>query len=195
MWKQSWWLTKKEMKYNGYAFIFTGLVTILFGLWASMPLHQAVQQVFVSLNHSIVLDVIFVGLTPAFAALFMSVPYLSFRTIKEDPFSKRMAFYRVLPISIHVLSMSRMMLMLITLLIMSSLFYLTLTVALPEQFYEYMTVYEFVIFILLWLGYAFALGGSNTVIEFGTNGKFLFIVPFICMMYWIKGLWNGVWVW
>ncbi|WP_167577678.1 hypothetical protein [Ammoniphilus sp. YIM 78166] len=66
------------------------------------------------------LDILFVITTLSLGAIFMSGPYLSFRTIKEDPFNKRMAMLRSLPIPVSVLSLSRMIMMLITLIVTSA---------------------------------------------------------------------------
>lgn len=185
MWKDSWWLAKQEIKFQWPAFISTLMVTLIIALLTVSLLNQYVSKTFewqdIYFNYW-VLDLIFIGITPSFAALFMSSPYLSVRTIKEDPFGKRMEVYRSLPIPIEVLSKSRILLMFATLFVMSTAFYGTLLIALPASFYQHIPYTEFVIFILIWFGYAMGLGVLNTYIEFGTNGKILFLFPVIFLV-------------
>ena len=185
MWKEAWWLVGKEMKFQWRAFVSTGIATVFISLIvvsSFVPYAGDFNGQSALVQHWFLIDLIFVGITPAFAALFMSSPYLSVRTIKEDPFGKRMAVYRSLPIPIDVLSRSRVLLMLITLVIMSTLFYGTFLILLPDSIFAVISIREIVLFILTWFGYAAAMGGLNAYIEFGTNGKVLWIFPFIFML-------------
>lgn len=185
MFRQAMWLAKKEIKYHWVALLFTAMATVFIALFTANFLRQSVLKVFgadlLKYNH-VFLDLVFIIITISFAAIFMSSPYLNYRTIKDDPFSKRMAFLRSLPISVPILAFSRTLVMLITLLIMTSTFYITLAIALPESFFELFTPFEFIIFILFWFGYSLALGGVNPFIEYGTNGKVLWLFPFIIIL-------------
>ncbi|WP_096200199.1 hypothetical protein [Bacillus sp. FJAT-45350] len=182
MLQQAFWLAKKELKSQWGAIALTLVVTIFFALLSATLLDQSVRKLFGTettfYNHTL-LDIIFLVLTPSFAAVYMSRPYLNIQTIKDDPFSKRMALFRSLPIPVTTLSLSRTLLMVVTLIIMSFAFYLTITISLPSNFFELMTTVEYLIFILFWLGYALAIGGINPFIEYGTNGKVLHLVPWV----------------
>src|SRR5690606_7154425 len=83
-----------------------------------------------------------------------------------------------------VLSTSRIFFMLLTLFIMSTAFYLVMFAGFgySETFKQYVSNQEFLKFILIWIGYSMAVGGFNTYIEFGTNGKVLFIFSPIIMI-------------
>lgn len=180
--KDAWWLAKKELKFNKIPLTFSVLVTIFFGGMASLDFTQTVQNVVnpeSAKDRFLFIDILFVMVTPALAAIFMASPYLSYRAIKEDPFSKRMAFYRSLPIPVEALALSRMMVMIVTLLMLSFVFYGTIILATYDQLFELVTIKEFAIFITIWLGYALALGGMNPYIEYGTNGKVLHLFPYI----------------
>ncbi|OLO37076.1 hypothetical protein BTR23_14175 [Alkalihalophilus pseudofirmus] len=182
MFQQAFWLAKKELKSQWVAITMTLGATIFIGLFSSILLEQSVRKLFgaemMFYNHTL-LDIIFLVMTPSFAAIFMSRPYLTFQTIKDDPFSKRMALFRTLPIPIATLSLSRILLMIGTFIVMSLAFYVTITIALPTQFFELMTPVEYLIFILFWLGYALAIGGINPFVEYGTNGKILHLLPWV----------------
>lgn len=185
MLQQAFWLVKKEIKTQWGAIVLTVGATTLIAFFTSLLLDHSVRHYFgtnETFDRHMFLDVIFLVLSPSFGAIFMARPYLTFQTIKEDPFSKRMAFLRSLPIPIATLSLSRMLLMLVILFIMSLTFFITITIALPTEFFELLTVREYFIFILFWFGYALMMAGMNPYIEFGTNGKVLHIVPWILVV-------------
>lgn len=184
MFKKAFWLAKKDIQQSWISVSVTIVVTAFLGLITAIFLEQLVSNLFGSKTNdsmALAIDIMFLGMTPSLAALFMSGPYLSFRAIKEDPFSKRLAFFRSLPIPVNILALSRTIFMLTTLIILSSIFYIVLAISLPQQFYLYITLNELVLFILCWFGYALALGGMNSFIEYGTNGKILHTVPYIFM--------------
>jgi hypothetical protein len=183
--KDAWWLARKELFYYKMPLGFSAIVTILFAALTSLSLEQSLENVFnpdITHDQFIFVDGIFVLITPALAAIFMAGPYLSFRAMKEDPFSKRMAFFRSLPIPAKVLSLSRTMMMVITLFLLSLVFYTTITFVLHDQLFDYMTVPQYLTFIGIWLGYAAAVGGFNPYIEYGTNGKVLHAVPYVLIV-------------
>ncbi|MCT8136737.1 hypothetical protein H1D32_02595 [Anaerobacillus sp. CMMVII] len=185
MLKQAFWLAKRELKNNWIAFFFTMIATVLFAGFTTLLLDQLARSLFGTeaiLYNDLLLDIMFVAITPSLAAIFMSGPYLSFRTVTEDPFNKRMALLRSLPIPLKTLALSRTLMMLLTLLVMSTVFYTTIVFALPTHFYELITRSELLIFILFWFGYTLALGGINPFIEYGTNGKILHLTPFILLV-------------
>lgn len=185
MFKQAMWLAKKELKYQWIAFLLTVIVTIVFALFTSTLLDQAARKLFgeeTMYYNFILLDILFVAMTPSLAAIYISKPYLNIQAVKDDPFSKRMAFLRSLPISVSVLALSRTLIMLTTLLVMSVAFYITITIALPDTFFSLISLKEYGIFVLFWFGYALAIGGVNPFIEFGTNGKILHLNPFISIV-------------
>lgn len=187
MWKDSMWIVKKEFTFQRIAFFFTFLAAILFAFLTQPFIETLVIQdlnAFTSFSYYY-LDLIFIGLVPSFSTLFISSPYLSFKTIKEDPFGKRMGFYRALPIPISAIVLSRLLFMILTLVVMSITYYIVLTIRLSEQFFQYVTVEEWIIFILVWFGYSLVFGSFNTYIEFGTNGKMLYIMAGIFLVVFI----------
>ncbi|WP_157049889.1 hypothetical protein [Thalassobacillus sp. C254] len=182
---QAFWLVRKELKHNLWAFVFTLVFTALCGVVTMFFLNQLARNEFVTEAgniNGILLDVIFVGMTPSLAALYMSSPYLSFRTVKEDPFNKKMALLRALPIPVSVLTLSRTLAMVIILTVMSIVFYLIITVGLSNEFFTYITRQEFILFILFWFGYALLLGGWNPFVEYGLNGIMLYLSPYIFLL-------------
>jgi len=182
LFKDALWLALKEFQFNKLQLGASILATILFAGISSLSLEQSIMNVLdiERMNDRFFLsDFMFIVFTPVLATIFMSGPYLNYKTIKEDPFSKRMAVYRSLPIPIKVLALSRTILMLMTLLLLSIVFYTTITFLLPNRIFEYLTISEYLVFIVIWLGYALSLGGAHTYLEYGTNGKVLHLFPYI----------------
>lgn len=184
-WRSTWWLTKKELKYNRVYFFLTFIMVLFFSLITSSLLEQLAGQELgrnVFLRH-FPLDAIFMVLMVSSGILFISTPYLSFRTIKEDPFSKRMALYRSLPIPLDVLSRSRMLMMIVILLVFSTVFFTVIYFGVDDGFFLLLPKSEYIPFALLWIGFTLFFNAINPVVEFGTSGKFLYI--YSCFLFFL----------
>ncbi|SER74165.1 hypothetical protein SAMN04487944_10971 [Gracilibacillus ureilyticus] len=181
MWKESWIITKNELMILWQSFLGTLLATILIGMMSASLLEQMVP-VLTDEEHlysSIPLDILFLFLTPCYSTIFLSSPYLSFKTIKEDPFGKRMALYRAMPVSTSILAGSRLLLMIVTFVALSITYYISITFSLSDSFYQLVTMETYIPFIVFWLGYSLLIGSLNVYIEYGTNGKILYIFSFL----------------
>ncbi|GAE25342.1 hypothetical protein JCM9140_1332 [Halalkalibacter wakoensis JCM 9140] len=186
---QAFWLAKKEFRQHWRPVMLTVLVTAFWGLIVTQRMPQLISNLFVTekpYSPDFIIDAFFIGMTPSLAAIFMSGPYLSWRTIKEDPFTKRIALFRSLPISVAVLALSRTIMMLGTWLLMSTVFYLIITIGLSEEFFSHISLSTYAAFIVFWLGYSLALGGLNPFLEYGTNGKMLHLSPVVLIVLFIS---------
>ncbi|MRG86747.1 hypothetical protein [Salinibacillus xinjiangensis] len=189
MFNDAVWLARKEFRHQWMGFLITIIVTIFMGMLTSGLLLSESESAIIKLrvdSNSIfadrfLLDLIFIGMAPSFATIFMAKPYLSYRVAKDDPHGKRMAVLRSLPIPVSVLALSRTLFMLMILGVLALTFYGTVVafVFVFSNSYEFMTISEFVTFILFWFGYMLALGGMSPYIEFGKGGKILHILPFV----------------
>ncbi|KAB8134751.1 hypothetical protein F9U64_11485 [Gracilibacillus oryzae] len=181
MWKEPWSIVKNELRLLWKPYVGTVLATMLLGFLASIALDQLTGYLAGQSGayNTVSADIIFILLTPCLTTIFISSPYLSFRTIKEDPFGKRMALYRILPISTKVLVRSRMFIMLFTLITLSIVFYTTLAIVLSDAFYQVVSLPLYIQFALFWFGFSLAFGSVFVFIEYGTNGKMLYIFSFL----------------
>ncbi|GAE36925.1 hypothetical protein [Halalkalibacter akibai] len=179
MWADTFWFVKKEVKYNWPAFLLTSLFVLFFGYLTARLLDIFFVE---GWRSSFLLDIIFIGGTPSLSALFMSGPYTSFQTIKTDPYSKKIRFYRSFAIPINVIARSRMIFMLLTLVSMSVLYYFSIFMFLPTSFLEIYNVKDFIMFALIWFGFALTLSGVTPFIEYGTSGKMLYVFSFFTMI-------------
>ncbi|TCT23407.1 hypothetical protein EDD68_107121 [Melghiribacillus thermohalophilus] len=182
MFKDAMWLVKKEYQYQWRALVASFTASLLIGLFVGIVLAGSSDRGFddlsIDMNHFMA-DLIIFGMVPGFGTFFMARPYLSYRNAKENPYGRRMAVLRSLPIPVSVLSLSRMILMVTTLLIMSAAFMGMIGVALFIMTNSHFSTDEFFIFALTWFGFALAVGGINPCIEYGMTGKMIHIIPFI----------------
>src|SRR5690625_6095141 len=110
LWNDAIWLAKKEFKQHWIAVLFTFIFSSFFGLIAGLVLADSsafmLRLNFVSIDY-FVLDLLIIGVAPAFGTIYMAKPYLSYKTAVEETYTKRMAVLRSLPISVSVLALSR----------------------------------------------------------------------------------------
>jgi hypothetical protein len=181
------WLAKKEYQYQWRALIATFIASLFIGTFAGFLLsgsNGSEIQEFSDFIQRYTLDLFFVGIAPSFATFFMAKPYLSFQNAKQNPYGKRMAVLRSLPVPVSVLSLSRIILMLSTLVIMSLAFYGmmgTVLFGISGSGFNLLTVGEFLTFGCFWFGFAMVVGGISPYIEYGMKGIMLHILPYLFM--------------
>lgn len=187
MLKDAIWLAKMEYQHYWLAAILMFLLSLVFGMGTGFLLSESGNIVFEVNSNSMnrfLLDFIFIAMAPSFATLFLSKPYISYQVAKGDPYGKRMAVLRSLPIPVSVLALSRTILVLSNIVVMSIAFYGSMSVVgafFSNGLFAMMSTGEWLVFIFIWVGFMLAVGGINPYIEYGTNGKFLHIFPFLYM--------------
>ncbi|WP_071392640.1 hypothetical protein [Bacillus tuaregi] len=187
MWKEAVWLAKKEYQYQWLAFFGTFIASLVLGgivgLMLTGPSGDGFAEFSVYL-HRFILDLFFIGIAPSLATFFMAKPYLSFQNARQNPYGKRMAVLRSLPVPASVLSLSRILLMLSTLVIMSLAFYGMMGTVLygyMGTLFDTLTFGGYVVFGFFWFGFAMAVGGMNPYIEYGMKGTMLHVLPYLYM--------------
>ncbi|HLU23537.1 MAG TPA: hypothetical protein VKZ77_13815 [Bacillaceae bacterium] len=184
------WLAKKEFKQHWIAVVFTFLFSMIIGSMVGIIL-SGTEAFIIEINDSSItyymLDFIIIGVAPGFGAIYMAKPYLSYKAAVEEPYGKRMAVLRSLPISISAIALSRTLVMLVILALNTiALFGTAATVLIyTDTFSEFMSVGEYVAFVVLWFGVMLALGGMSPFMENGLKGRYLYIVPFIYIILFI----------
>lgn len=187
MLKDAVWLAKKEYQYQWRALIATFIASLFIGTLTGFLLSGANESEVRDFSEFIqryVLDLFFVGVAPSFATFFMAKPYLSLQNAKQNPYGKRMAVLRSLPVPVSVLSLSRIILMISTLVIMSLAFYGmmgTVLFGIAGSVFDFLTFGEFIIFGFFWFGFAMVVGGISPYIEYGMKGTMLHILPYLYM--------------
>lgn len=172
------WIVKNDLTVNWPSFIATLLGTLLMAMITGVSLDYVIEEMYNGAklnNNTIFLDIIFLGITPSFVTLFISGPYLSFRTLKEDPFSRKLALLRSLPISIKSIFISRIVLMCTYFILFTICFYIVVYSNVSESSLQQFDFTSLIYLFLFWSGYALATGSILTYMEYGTNGKKLFL--------------------
>lgn len=185
MFQDAFWLATQEYKYHWLGLISTLMTGIVLGALTGLILLNdgAGLRVNSVLVNQFIVDLLFIGMAPSFATLFMSKPYLSYKEAKQNPYAKRMAVLRTLPISVSVLAFSRILFMLMTLVIMSLAFYgmMAIVLFLYSDGGDFSGVGEFVIFMCVWFGFMLAVGGISPYIEYGADAKWIHILSYVYM--------------
>ena len=185
--KDAIWLAKMEYKHHWTAAILTFLFSLFIGMAIGLLLsgsESIVLEVNSTSMNRFFLDFIFIGMAPSLATLFLSKPYISYQVAKDDPYGKRMAVLRSLPIPVSVLALSRTILVISNVVVMSIALYGAMSAVVifySNSFLDIITMGEWVTFIFVWVGFMLAAGGINPYIEYGTSGKFLHVFPFVYM--------------
>ncbi|SFS37629.1 hypothetical protein [Marininema halotolerans] len=166
------YLIRYELKRSWPALIGTFLFTSIFGI-ATIILFNS------NINSGFSLDFIFITVLPYFCTLYGAKEYWSISKLKQDPFTQQLAWYRTLPISLHGFTMSRMVLSLVLVLVMSTSFFLSIY-PFSKPIHS-MDAGHYLSFALMWTAYAFSVGSAYTYLEWCKRGIWIFWGPIIVM--------------
>jgi MFS family permease len=189
-----WWLTKHELKTRWLSILLTVVGTVFFGIIAGSLMHDYIGRGNAFWSH----DFVFIFCISSLGSLFVSKEYTSWGTIREEPFLKRQAFFRSLPIPLKVLARGRMLFTLIVLLIMSIVFWSTAYIVLWGMDSSLLNMFDPIYFTLFWFGFALIFSGLVPFMEFGMRAKVwmvmyffsAFIIIFIVIgFYLLTGMW------
>ncbi|MEK8127190.1 hypothetical protein WMW72_04610 [Paenibacillus filicis] len=126
-------------------------------------------------------DFLLLAVLPALGTLTFSKEYWSWTMFNDEPFLKRLQFYRMWAIPVKVIAWSRMLHMLLclgaALLCFLSLFIWGSWPVLSSQ----ISILEYTAYLFVWVCYAVALNGINPFMEFGSNGKIVTIASLVAL--------------
>lgn len=181
-WRNAGWLAVRDLRNTWPSHSITLLATALLGLTAMFLLTTSLtstERVPGGWFSASLADWIVLLTAPNFAVNWLSSGYM---TIWRDPFSKRLAFLRSLPIPVRELVAGRLLFMLLSTMISASVFFIPFYLLL-EDLRELAEPSVFLWFTLVWTGYALASGGVALFLELGLPGKVTF---------WVQGAWAAV---
>ncbi|KPV60217.1 hypothetical protein QJ48_06815 [Paenibacillus sp. A3] len=171
-----------ELKHKYIALLANVLFSALIGFFLAHDMVRALvgdERGSMQPGVSFPVDLWLIAVVPTLGALAFSREYLSFSyLVSEEPFLKRLRFFRMWAIPPKVIAWSRMLYMMMclgtSLLVFVSVFVASSWSALLGK----LSVAEYAAFVFVWIGYAFAVSGINPYLEFGTNGKAILIGAF-----------------
>ncbi|PYI55755.1 hypothetical protein [Paenibacillus flagellatus] len=117
------------------------------------------------------MDWMLVAVLPLLGTIPFTKEYLSWSSFMDEPFLKRLRFYRMWAIPLGVVAWSRIVYALVCLAASQLGFVAALAVSGWSAMTEYGNVWTLVSYALVWFGYSAALCGINPYLESGTNAK------------------------
>ncbi|MFC5649382.1 hypothetical protein ACFPYJ_09600 [Paenibacillus solisilvae] len=151
------------------------LITMLFFTYISivmMPLFKELLDNKTSNNVRWVGDLLYLTILPNMGFL-MNRSYLKYW--QKDPFTRKIAYWRTLPIGLTSIVISRM-LQLITVLTIVGAYFFVSQYLLLDELRKLVTTGEYIFFALIWIGYALAIGSTYVIFEQLLSGKKYFAV-------------------
>ncbi|MGF9914252.1 hypothetical protein ABEX47_21685 [Paenibacillus ehimensis] len=178
-----------ELKHRYIALLANVLFSALIGFFLAHDMVRTLAGGSMQPGVSFPVDLWLIAVVPTLGALAFSREYISFSyLVSEEPFLKRLRFFRMWAIPLKVVAWSRMLYMTmclgISLLVLVSVF---VTVSGPALL-GVLSVAEYAAFVFVWVGYAFAVGSINPYLEFGTTGKAILIGSFPAVLLIIAGV-------
>ncbi|BBH22175.1 hypothetical protein Back11_35200 [Paenibacillus baekrokdamisoli] len=156
------------------------LVTIAFSTYFSvvtMPIFTELLSSKESIHdYGWVGDLFYMTMLPAMC-FFMHRSTL--KSWNNNIYTRRIAYWRTMPIGITSIVMARM-LQLLTVLLIVATFFFTIQYLFVAEIRNLMTPGQYIIFVLFWIGYALAVGSTYVIFEILVDGKTYF---FICLGY------------
>lgn len=166
--RNSWWLAGREMRRTWLSYLVTAILMALFGLWTTSLEASGPSA---GPGDLYILDLYFIFITSILATNGFSRDYFS---SWGDSFSKRLHFWRSLPISARVVVASRVLSMLPALALNSLAFFLTIYLIsepLGRWLAEQLGPVRYLWFTLIWVGYSLFWGGCFLYLEYGIHGR------------------------
>lgn len=156
------------------------LITMVFFSYVSivmMPLfNEMLDQKASDENIWWVGDLLYLTILPNMGFL-MNRSYMKYW--KSDPFTRKIAYWRTLPIGLTSMVLARM-LQLITVLSIVGAFFFIFQYLLLDELRTELTPGEYLIFALVWIGYALTISANYVIFEQLLSGKKYFAV---CLSY------------
>jgi len=104
-----------------------------------------------------------------------------FHHMKSDSYSRKIAYWRTLPIGISAIVIARMM-QLVVVLFLVGIFYFSLQYLVNSSARELMTLGQYLLYMSFWLGYSLAMASTYMYFEQAFSGKIYFT---ICCLYFV----------
>ncbi|RXZ81679.1 hypothetical protein EBB07_13560 [Paenibacillaceae bacterium] len=166
-----------ELKYKYVSLLMTVLFSCLIGYLCAEAVKAAMLGNLSASDHykRYFADFLLIAISPSLGALSFSREYMSWTTMADEPFMRRLRFFRMWAIPVNVIAWSRIIYMLICFgAALVSFLAVFVTISWPTLA-ELWSPAEYASYLLVWIGYAVALNGINPFIEYGSNGKVVFL--------------------
>jgi hypothetical protein len=123
-----------------------------------------------------VADLLLLAALPALGALSFSREYMSWNSLTDEPFLKRLRFYRMWAIPLPVIAWSRMLYMLLCFVVSMTVFVIVFVAVGWTVLSDTRPIAHLLSFALVWTGYAAAICGLHPFLEYGAKAKMIHVV-------------------
>jgi hypothetical protein len=156
------------------------LITMVFFTYVNivmMPLfNELLEEKASDENIRWVADLLYLTILPNMGFL-MNRSYMKYW--QKDPFTRKIAYWRTLPIGLTSMVRARMLQLITVLSVVGAFFFIT-QYLLQGELRTLLTPGEYLIFVLVWIGYALTIGANYVIFEQLLSGKKYLIV---CLSY------------
>lgn len=177
-WQGAWHIFRYEMRQSWIGILITMLFFAYLSLIMIPGLNELLAQEQSDTNIGWLADFLYLTLLPIMSFL-MNRSVFRHRT--DDPFTRKLAYLKTMPISMNAIVISRMMLM-ISVLIPVSAFFFTLQYLLTEKLNEMLSIDQYLIFVFIWIGYSIITGCAFVYVEQAYSGKVYFFFSMASMV-------------
>lgn len=182
-WQDAWYIFRSEMRQSWMGVLFTLLFFSYFGLITMPNFIEMMVQEDPNTDIGWITDFLYLTITPIMSFLMNRSIY---RCRTDDPFTKRLAYYKTMPISLNAIVIARMLQMFAVLITVGTFFY-SLQYALADRLRELLSIEQYLIFVFIWIGYSITIGCVYIYFEQAHSGRvyfnisLLFFVPYIIL--------------
>ncbi|WP_053372408.1 hypothetical protein [Paenibacillus sp. FJAT-27812] len=174
LWKGAWYLTKHELTKDGWKSLFT-LLFVGYLLLFTVPLLNDVASGQRDTMLYWAMDFIYLTLLPCMGFVLNQT---MMRYWKDNSYTKKMAYWRTLPISSKQIALGRIMHLMIVLVITELIFFMLQFLILRNMGAE-IPVLHFVLYAIFWFGYSLSMAVAYVYWEVGHSGKMYFLFNLI----------------
>lgn len=174
VWKQAWWMTRKELGRDWSHWIWTLLFTAYAAIMCVASMHEAMKDK----GYTLMGDNFFLIFVP-FLGFFFS--RRSFRYLQEDSYTQMLAYMRRIPVPADAILLNRIIQMLITFVINGTAFFSLIYVAALRG--EEFGLSGVLAFAMMWIGYGLFINSIYIYWEFNVSGKRYFVQTMALMLF------------
>lgn len=180
-WQGAWYIFRSEMRQSWIGGIITILFFIYVGLIMMPNLNEMLMKEESRLSAGWIADFIYLTLLPMMSFL---MNRSIFRCRTEDPYTKRLAYYKTMPISLNAIVIARIMQLFAVLIPVATFFY-TVQYVFTDELNELLSIEQYLIFVFIWIGYSIIVGCAFVYLEQAYSGRIYFNVSLISMVLYI----------
>ncbi|MBW7476889.1 hypothetical protein K0T92_19410 [Paenibacillus oenotherae] len=175
-WRGAMYIFRNEMRQSWIGVVITVLFFIYVGLIITPNINEMIMDKGEDLSW--IGDSLYLLLVP-FMGFLMNRTIFRYRT--DDPFTRKITYFRTLPISLNAIVLARMI-QSIAVSVPVAVFFYTFQYIISDELNTLLSVDQYMYFVFFWFGYSIIGGCIYVYIEQAYNGKIYFISSLLAML-------------